>query len=473
MKVFIITAILLLCIGFIACEKEDIEESSLTSTVNSDFYRHKKAGGDEYKNFVLDFLAHVDDSIPFTGNFVATYGLPQWDLTSSYGVGEIPSLIVPVYDEENSALSSLLYFVLENGRFDYYLLMNDRDDIAYEKSKGLIQYYELTLGLERSNTDFFIKIDSTRVNSNTKAYRAQAIECYYYYVGTIDDPYQVLHGHSCSSSADYDFETDRGDWDSNLAGTGTTEEDPKPANGGGGGDTPNPDDPNPLPEVLPTPEFTNSKVGCIYDKLKNLSGGFAAQIQKFDGEFPVSHLKFDVNNNLELNNYGRTLPPINYVTVIELNNNALMDISNLGTALVIAHEVIHAEIFRKMLSVAKKGDLNYRNWPQRDWETYFKSIQNDFSGIYDYYMRYEWNTPNGNPISDAQHEMMASHYIKTLADIIQVFDNNGLSRQEYEDICWLGLRATEVSYNKLSDTEKERIKNNIIKYIKNGIKECN
>jgi hypothetical protein len=100
-------------------------------------------------------------------------------------------------------------------------------------------------------------------------------------------------------------------------------------------------------------------------------------------------------------------------------------------------------------------------------------VQNDFPGLYDNYSRYEWNTPAGMPVTDAQHQMMSAHYIGTMADILQEFDNNTLSRQIYEDLSWLGLRNQNVAYDKLSPSERGRISNIITNYLKNGSKICN
>lgn len=452
-------AIVLLCIGFSACDKE---EENIVESENSNLntYFSTVSNQDVFRTDIIKYINEKENSGEYVNNLIDTYGIPVWSkalVIDAY-------YILPLRDKTQKRVDVLWLFHQTDNVLKGRIILNDDCQKSINSFSWMFPYFEQEIFGPKES--LYFKENTNKTKSIT------TYKCVNSYINGL------YHGTHCFETKSPQFQAVFIDESSEGGGEGYDfnfdDGDGNPVNNSGGGGTGNPiTNPNPIPEILPTPEFTNSKAGCIYDNLKNLSGGFAAQIQKFDGEFPVSHLKFDVNNNLELNNYGRTLPPVNYVTVIELNNNALMDISNLGTALVIAHEVIHAEIFRKMLSVAKKGDLNYRNWPQRDWETYFKSIQNDFSGIYDYYMRYEWNTPNGNPISDAQHEMMASHYIKTLADIIQVFDNNGLSRQEYEDICWLGLRATEVSYNKLSDTEKERIKNNIIKYIKNGIKECN
>lgn len=82
------------------------------------------------------------------------------------------------------------------------------------------------------------------------------------------------------------------------------------------------------------------------------------QLKKFDGEFTVSHLKLTINDNLEPNVYGITLLPVNYITEVQISNTALQSLSDLGKATVFAHEIIHAEIFRKMLSAAQLGSLD-------------------------------------------------------------------------------------------------------------------
>ncbi|WP_430817103.1 hypothetical protein [Carboxylicivirga sp. RSCT41] len=82
-------------------------------------------------------------------------------------------------------------------------------------------------------------------------------------------------------------------------------------------------------------------------------------------------------------------------------------------------------------------------------------IKRNFPGIYDYYKIYEWDTPNGTPASDAQHEMMAAHYIDTLSDLIESFDNGKHSKQIYDDFAWIGLRNNNVTYEGLSHNEKK------------------
>ncbi|MET2986449.1 hypothetical protein [Aureibaculum conchae] len=212
------------------------------------------------------------------------------------------------------------------------------------------------------------------------------------------------------------------------------------------------------------------KAKCIYDKLNNSSTKFADAIKKFDGDFPVSHLSLKIDNTLAEGNYGRTHPPENFNIVIEFSNTQLSNISDVGSAVAFAHEVIHAEIFRKMLSAAKKGDLNQSEYTTEERVNYVNSLRNNFPGLYDYYwdrFRSTWN-----------HNLMAQHYRTTIADIAQQFDDNKFSRQVYEDIAWAGLRILEdmnnsVAWDNLSTSEKQRVLDNLKNIFQNGTSDCN
>ena len=212
------------------------------------------------------------------------------------------------------------------------------------------------------------------------------------------------------------------------------------------------------------------KAKCVYDMLKNTSGGFKNMIKKFDGDFPVSHLKFEINNSLPNGNYGVTIPPEDYITTIQMRNTQLANISDLGGAVAFAHEVIHAEIFRKMLSAAKQGHLNLGLYTTQNRINYMNSLRDNFPGLYDYYWkRYRptWN-----------HNLMAQHYRSTIADIIEQFDNSSKNRQIYEDIAWAGLRVLEddmnsVAWNNLSGEEQQRIIRNLTNFFHNGTSNCN
>jgi len=170
-------------------------------------------------------------------------------------------------------------------------------------------------------------------------------------------------------------------------------------------------------------------------------------------------------------NDALSIPPVNYITEVQISNNALQNLSDLGKATVFAHEIIHAEIFRKMLSAAQLRNLDPNNMNAQQQTNYINPLKDNFPGLYDYYLvRYKptWN-----------HEMMANHYRTTIADIIQKFDNNRLSRSTYEAVSWVGLGVldsdnglTTIAWDNLTPEEKTAINNLIKDNFYNGPSNC-
>jgi hypothetical protein len=212
------------------------------------------------------------------------------------------------------------------------------------------------------------------------------------------------------------------------------------------------------------------KVNCIYNNLMNSSTNFKTSIQKFDGEFAVSHLKLSINNNLPTNVYAETQPPVSYITEIQFSESSIQTLSDLGKAGVFAHEIIHAEIFRKMLSAAELGTLDTNAMTIQQQVNFVNNLKDNFPGLYDYYaVRYQptWN-----------HNMMAEHYRSTIADITQQFDNNRLPRSTYEAIAWVGLgklsdNKTTIAWNNLTPNQKAAIITLINQHFYNGPANCN
>ena len=223
------------------------------------------------------------------------------------------------------------------------------------------------------------------------------------------------------------------------------------------------------------------KADCVYDKLTESSTDFKNAIKKFDGDFPVSHLKL-IMEDLG-NTRGETRAPNgagsspDYVITIAIKSNSNIHgvnyRPNLMTAKTIAHEVIHAEMFRKLLSVLDNGG-NIAGVTRQQ----FLNVRNNFPGLYDYYKRYSFNTSTPN---NAQHQAMATHYRQTIADILKDFDNNQHSNQFYMDLSWEGLRYDGTTGNNaiytwtsLPPSEKERIEDVIENYIEaNKNENCN
>lgn len=220
-------------------------------------------------------------------------------------------------------------------------------------------------------------------------------------------------------------------------------------------------------------EFTG-KALCVYNKLKSSSTGFKNSIKKFEPEFPVAHLKFDMGDIGA--SRGRTIAPNsnptspnspNFVITVRLNNNntnsGVDKRPNLLIAKTIAHEVIHAEMYRKLLSVLDSGG-SFDGVTRQD---VLDALSNgDFPGMYDYFRRHKnW-----------QHQQMATHYRESLARILQEYNtgvavpNNQQPSQFYMDLSWEGLRYPSIhTWSSLPQTEKDRIDDVISDYISDNL----
>jgi hypothetical protein len=220
--------------------------------------------------------------------------------------------------------------------------------------------------------------------------------------------------------------------------------------------------PFPEEEILKDPSFVGTKADCVYERLLDLSGGFRNAIQKFDGEFPVAHLKVKMAD-LGLTRRGQASPPQNYIIDITLNNNSSTGgvnfRPNLMTAKTLIHEVIHAEIFRKMLSLSNSnGNIDVSKLNDM-------LLKGDYPGMLDYYTRFGLN--------GFQHQQMAQHYRATIGRVLQEFDtgitlsDDQIPQQKYMDLAWEGLNHSNIIAwnNSISEQERTRINNVIKDYI--------
>ncbi len=217
-----------------------------------------------------------------------------------------------------------------------------------------------------------------------------------------------------------------------------------------------------LDEIILDDSFKATQAECVYNKLLNLSGGFKKAIQKFDGEFPVSHLHFSVSYDLSPNVNGRTHPPQKFITRIEINGYNL-DRPNLDIARTIVHETIHAEIHRKMLSAAQKGELDYNGWTQAEIIQYIKNIQNDFPGIYDFYTRYYED-------NDWHHQQMGAYYREWMINILKEIDPTQMP-ETYEALAWVGLRGT-TAWEEKSKEYQDNMNKTASDFAKKGGEPC-
>lgn len=202
-----------------------------------------------------------------------------------------------------------------------------------------------------------------------------------------------------------------------------------------------------------------NKTLCVYNMLENSNTGFNNLINKFDGKFPVAHLQLENSTTLPSNINAYTYKPDNYLIRIAINTNNLSR-PNLSIARTIIHEVIHAEMYRKILSILNNGG-NIDGLTTTQWEQ--KLSNGDYPGIFDYYSRYG--------VDGMDHELMAAHYRTIISSYLKELQP-GLSQNIYDSLAWEGLKNTTV-WNALSSTQKTTISNTISNFNSIGSENCN
>jgi hypothetical protein len=180
---------------------------------------------------------------------------------------------------------------------------------------------------------------------------------------------------------------------------------------------------------------------CLYGMYLKLgqASTFNKYLQKFDGNFSVANLQFGagVDPNHSTAN-AVTYSPINYLIEIKFNPNNLKR-PGLDIARTFIHELIHAEIYRKLLSCSRLPHVNVGKMSDSQWQIYINNLKNNFPTLFDYYMRYLYNVPANQQVSDPQHELMAQHYRQIVVQVLKQYDGNAHSDEFYNALAWIGL----------------------------------
>lgn len=206
--------------------------------------------------------------------------------------------------------------------------------------------------------------------------------------------------------------------------------------------------------IIVDPTFQNNQcLSSVYTNLGHCQS-FNTYIHNFDGNFSVANLKLESSTTLLANENAITSPPSNYLITITFNSNNLAR-PGLSIARTFIHELIHAEVFRKLLSCANMPNINFNNYTDAQWRDFVTNLRDDFPGLYDYYLRYTTNTPNGQPVASAQHQLMAQHYRDLIVEVLKEYDNT-LPDATYQAIAWEGLKGT-VAWNNLTAAERAAI----------------
>lgn len=193
--------------------------------------------------------------------------------------------------------------------------------------------------------------------------------------------------------------------------------------------------------VKPTKRFkNNTKINGIYNQAKTASN-FKQYLKNFEPTFSVAHLLFDIGETTQ-GNYAVTSVPKDYWIKITFNQS--VDWNNTPKIIIadtFMHEMIHAEIFRKLLSIGStNGNIDVNKITQ-----YLNN--HNYPGLFDYYVE---RTVGGE---NWQHEAMGAHYVNIMVNFLKQLYNNKYTDVEYKTVVWMGLKGT-IAWNSLSQTER-------------------
>ncbi|MFW0737871.1 hypothetical protein [Flavobacterium sp. T12S277] len=187
--------------------------------------------------------------------------------------------------------------------------------------------------------------------------------------------------------------------------------------------------------IILHPTFSDNK--CLMGVYTQLGGSatFQNYLKRFDGDFSLANLTLSVGVDPEHPNASAvTYQPKNGLIEIKFNPGKL-DTPALNIAKNFAHEILHAEMFEKLLALSGKKEIS--------WSAEFiESIRDDQPKIAEYYTMYLYDIPIGGSISDPQHEYMAQLSINTIKDILKQYDNTQ-AEDVYTAIAWSGLMGKD------------------------------
>ena len=196
--------------------------------------------------------------------------------------------------------------------------------------------------------------------------------------------------------------------------------------------------------VKPTIKFKkHAKLNSIYNKIKT-AANFKQYLQNFEPTFSVAHLMFDIGPNQISNAIAETTEPQNYWIKITFNQDK--DFANMPKVLIaytFMHEMIHAEMLRKLLSISSTPQGNI------DWNLVKSyNTSHNYPGLFDYYIRFM----HGN--TNYQHEAMGAHYVNIMVNFLKQVYGTHYTNTEYETIVWMGLQGT-TAWNLLPQSKKD------------------
>ena len=230
---------------------------------------------------------------------------------------------------------------------------------------------------------------------------------------------------------------------------------------------------------------SNPCLKSVYDQMGKATT-FNNYLQNFDVDMSVANLRFGADENFSSNYETKyhnamaiTNPPLSSNEIlIDFNTDPstsgnILDKPDVFRAVAMIHEIIHAEMYRKMLDAMVEAEgqgttLDWTDMNRFEFDQYLETLQNKYFGIWDYNVRYD---DNDNTPDNGQHQQMAQHYRDIIKDALTDYDPT-LTETQKNALSWIGLNeANVVAWQNIDEdpnlnTEDEQ---NAINYIINLI----
>ena len=172
----------------------------------------------------------------------------------------------------------------------------------------------------------------------------------------------------------------------------------------------NPDGTIPDQVILDQTFIDESCLKSVYDAMGKATK-FQEYLQQFESDASIVDLKFSTDDNFSQNpNYtdytnamaitNSPLTSNEIAIVFNTDSNTTGDITNkpdVFKAVAMIHELLHAEMYRKMLDAVKAAEisgnnLNWANWTSEQfYNDFLDSLENKYFGIFDYFTRYKYS----------------------------------------------------------------------------------
>lgn len=181
--------------------------------------------------------------------------------------------------------------------------------------------------------------------------------------------------------------------------------------------------------------YDNAYIHNVFQEFARKSSIFNFMLQRFMGEHSVVHLKWQYSDTLSPKCAGMVLDTLaNYNLIILLNEQLLRQYPPLCVAKTMIHELIHADILLKLLSLEKSRPANMGKNELQDLE---KALNKQhYPTLRFYYDKYFSH-------ATSQHAYMSDYLVDMIKTALKQFKPE-VDEKVCEAVAWQGLKWMDV-----------------------------